>query len=404
MNRAYWPALIDRSRYLVLYGGAGAGKSYFAAQKCLDYVLRFRERKILVIRKTFPALRRTAMEMLEGLLKRYGIPYKFNRQEHIVRTVNQNQIWFASIGTGGEDFHKIKSITDVDFIWIEEATELSEKEFDEIDRRLRGQELEEGYRQICLTLNPIDINHWIHRRFFVQDVGTKIRTTYKDNKYIDSEYKMMLENLKAQDEYLYKVYVLGEWGVLTGQVYQNYIVEDFLFRTKNGLEFDQIFGGVDYGWNNPSAFVLVGVLGQNLYVIDEIYERQMSDSEFAKQIKKKIDFWGVNPYIACEHEPARTFELARAGLKVIPAKKGDVKEGLMRVREFRIRIHPRCINFIREIQSYKWKEDRSGNILDEPVKFNDHLLDAMRYGVMTFLRLGKPTVGTYRPMSISEIM
>lgn len=200
-----------------------------------------------------------------------------------------------------------------------------------------------------------------------------------DNQFIDSEYIAVLEQLKDQDEYAYKVYTLGEWGLLKGVVYNNYTINKFDYSMD---WFDTVIGGIDFGYNNPSAYLLIGIKDDEVYVIDEIYRSHLTNLEFVDLVKNKNSEWKVNPIVYCEHDPGRNLEFARAGIRIIPANK-DVSNGINFVRSKKLHIHERCVNTIKEIQGYKYREDKNGNILDEPVKFNDHSMDALRYAVYT---------------------
>jgi len=384
INDKFRSLLLDRHRILILYGGAGAGKSYFAGQKILSYVIRYSNKKILVLRKTFPALRLTCLELLESLFSKYNIPYNLNRSDFILYTINKNKIIFKSL----DDPDKLKSLSDVDLIWVEEPTELTRYEFDMVLLRLRGANLsQDEYRQIILTFNPISKTHWIYEKFFTVDDDNvyKRKFTYKDNKFIDNEYRQMLESLKEQNQYLYNVYCLGEWGIPKGAVYDNYVVEAFDYDVN---WYDDIIAGVDFGYNNPSAYLLIGLKDRDIYVIDEVYKSHLTNSELTDLIKAKNSEWGVNPVIYCETEPARAQEFSLAGMKTVVARK-DVADGINFVRSRKLHLHPRCVNTIKEIQGYRYKEDKDGNVLEEPVKFNDHACDALRYAVYTYGNVNK---------------
>lgn len=384
VNPNYIPLFQTTKREAIVYGGAGAGKSYASAQKVILYCLLYKDKKILVMRKTYPALKLTSLELITNLLSKYNIPFELNRADLILNTINNNRMIFKSL----DDPEKIKSITDVDLIWFEEPTEISEKEYEMVNLRLRGRELPEGeFRQIILTFNPIDVNHWLYKRFFEKENDAfKQKYTYKDNRFIDKEYIKVLEGLKEKDEYAYQVYCLGEWGVLKGQIYSNYVIENF-----EDKKFDEVIAGIDFGYNNPTAYVLVGISDNEIYVFDEIYRTQLTTPEIIELVKMKNKEWNVNPTIYCETEPDRYNEMSKAGLRVKEAKK-DVIPGINFLKTKKIHIHPRCINFIKEIQGYKYKEDRNGNILEEPVKFNDHLMDAVRYAVYTHYFQEKPNI------------
>ncbi len=379
LQPSFWNLANSRARFCVAYGGAGAGKSFATAQKVILHALRYSNRKIICIRKYGPALRLTCYTLIIQLLNKYKIPYYANKTDMVVELGQGSQILFIPIvNSSGEPAERLKSLSDVHLFWIEEPTELSYGEFKMIRLRLRGETLTEGYRQIILTFNPIDRNHWLHKYFFEPDNATKqfresdrLKYSYKDNKFLDAEFISELESLKNEDAIAYQVYALGEWGVLTGQIYTNYVIEEFQHPTNY---FDDVFCGVDFGFENPSALIIIGVKEKNLYIIDEIYKRKLINTELIKLIQNKLDSYSFkNLEIFCDTaEPARIEEMKRAGLNVKEANK-NVIEGINVVKKYRQIIHPRCIEYIKEIGGYKRKEDKNGNVLEEPVKFNDHL-------------------------------
>ena len=378
-------AINSRARDLVLYGGAAAGKSECAARKVIAKSLKYSGERTVVIRKYSPSLRLTCFTMIMKILSNYQIPAKINRGDMTITFANGSDILFIPIvNTSGEPGERIKSLTDLHTVWYEEPTELSYDEFQLTRLRLRGEELKQGYRQRILTFNPIDKNHWLFKYYFETDRGDKQKYTYLDNKYIDSEAVQELINLQHEDRMLYNVYALGEWGTLENQIYTNYTIEQF----EHPLDYyDDIVCGVDFGFENPSTLVIIGVKEKTLYIIDEIYKRKLINTELIKMIQGKLDSYAIkNPEIFCDTaEPARIEEMKRAGLNVREANK-NVIEGINVVKKYRQVIHPRCVEYIKEIAGYKRKEDRNGNVLEDPVKFADHTQDALRYACMGLQR------------------
>ncbi len=384
---SFWNMANSRARYLVTYGGGGAGKSHAVARKLILMALKYSNMKIIPIRKYGPALRLTCFSMLMSLIRKYQIPHKVNDTDMIISLGKESKIiCMPIVNSSGEPAERLKSLTDVNVFWLEEPTELSYDEFQMIDLRLRGEDLNEGYRQMILSFNPIDVNHWLHKHFFESDPTTKqlreadkFKYTYLDNAFIDKEYKNVLEGLKSIDEVKYKVYALGEWGILAGQIYSRYVIEEF----NHPLDYyDEVLAGCDFGFENPSAWVLIGFKEKTAYLIDEIYQSKLINPEFIQLIKRKEEEHNIKPEIQADYaEPARIEEMRREGLQVREANK-NVQEGINFVKNFKLVIHPRCINISKEISGYKRKTDRNGNVLEEPVKFNDHSMDALRYGIM----------------------
>ncbi len=310
----------------------------------------------------------------------------------VVELGQGSQILFIPIvNSSGEPAERLKSLSDVHLFWIEEPTELSYEEFKMIRLRLRGETLSEGYRQIILSFNPINRNHWLHKYFFEPDNETgqlresdRLKYTYQDNKFLDIEFIKELESLKNEDMVAYQVYALGEWGVLTGQIYNNYVIEEFQHPIDY---FDEVICGVDFGFENPSAWALIGLKEKTLYIIDEIYKRKLLNPEFIKLIQDKLTLYNIpRVELVCDYaEPARIEEMRRAGMNVHEAVK-NVVEGINVVKKYKMIIHPRCVEFSKEISGYRRKQDKNGNNLEEPVKFNDHGLDALRYSCMRLQR------------------
>ena len=220
-NDKFLPLIDDDNRYIVLYGGAGSGKSVFAAQWLLYMLLKRDKFNLLVVRNTGKSNRDSTFALFKQIITKWKLYKYFKINESDLRItclLNKHQIIFAGL----DDVEKLKSITFADgeltTIWIEEASEIQESDFNQLDVRLRGLGAK---KQIILSFNPIDINHWLKRRFFdiKQDNVTICHSTYKDNKFLDDDYKRLLESYKDTDEYYYNVYCLGQWGVLGKTVF-----------------------------------------------------------------------------------------------------------------------------------------------------------------------------------------
>lgn len=214
-NRAFVPLFFDEHRYLVLKGGGGSGKSIFAGRKVIERCACESGHRILVCRKVARTLRESCFQQLVGQCSDMDIPVKVNRSDMAIAFPNGSAILFAGL----DDVEKLKSIYNLTGIWIEEASELLESDFNQLDIRLRGQTAH--YKQIILSFNPVSINHWLKKRFFDQhDERVRIsETTYKDNRFLDDDAIRVLEAYKDTDEYYYTVYCLGQWGTTGRSVF-----------------------------------------------------------------------------------------------------------------------------------------------------------------------------------------
>lgn len=205
----------------------------FAAQKIIRRMLEEPGHKILVIRKVAKTLRQSTFALLCQIISDWNLGeiFEINKTEMEIRCINGSQI----IHAGLDDSEKIKSIAGITSIWIEEASELEKSDFMQLDLRLRGKL--KYYKQIILTFNPISVTHWLKIEFFdnpKEDAFT-LKTTYKDNKFIDEEYIKVLLALKDTDEYYYQVYVLGEWGTLGKTIFDAMKVNMRLSEVRNLL-------------------------------------------------------------------------------------------------------------------------------------------------------------------------
>lgn len=210
-NAAFLPLFADEHRYLVLMGGGGSGKSIFAGRKVLERCVSERGHRWLVCRKVARTMRESCFRQLCGQAQEFysADVSQINRGDMLIRFRNGSEILFAGL----DDAEKLKSIYNITGIWIEEASELLESDFNQLDIRLRGQTA--YYKQIILSFNPISVNHWLKKRFFDQTNpdATTHHSTYHDNRFLDQEAIRVLEAYRETDPYYYAVYCLGQWGV-----------------------------------------------------------------------------------------------------------------------------------------------------------------------------------------------
>lgn len=363
-----------KQKEIVVYGGAGSGKSYTVAQfLIIEKLLSNRNKRLLVTRKYNPSLRVTTWQLIHEILNELEIPYMENKTEQVLQLPRRNEIYFRGL----DDAEKIKS-SEFNYIWMEEATEFDYEDYLQLKLRLRR--ATNSVNQMFLTFNPVA--GWTQKQFFEQesdDVAT-LHTTYIDNPFLDIEYTKMLELLKEQDKAYYQIYTLGEYAILKNKVYNNYVIVKDV-----PAKFDEIVYGLDFGYNNPTACLKVGIKDDDIYILDELYETHLTNEDLIEKLKDFID----NRYdeIYSDTEPDRIKEIERAGFNIRAAKKAKQKvaNGIDLLKRKKIYIHESCVNTIDEIKNYKYKEDSKGNILDEPVKFKDHAMDAMRYACEYFM-------------------
>lgn len=251
-NPLFRPYLTDNThRYLILYGGAGSGKSVFAVQRFLYRLLTLPLCNILVVRAVAATNRDSTYALFRQVISKWGLSELFSCKDSDLRIscANGNSVIFKGL----DDTEKLKSITfpkgELTDIWIEEASEILEEDFNQLDVRLRGKG---AHKQMVLTFNPVSVLHWLKLRFFDrQDPRALVlKSTYKDNQFLDEDYKRTLEGYKDTDPYYYSVYCLGEWGVLGQTIFDAQKVSERL---------SQLAGPVRRGeftfatWYSPEA-------------------------------------------------------------------------------------------------------------------------------------------------------
>ena len=218
-NDVYLPYLDNWDRYLIFYGGGSSGKSYFIAQRYIYKLIHPTRCNLLVVRQTGDTNRRSTFPLLKHVISNWnlGEHFKINESDMRIRCkLTGNEVAFAGL----DDVEKIKSITfengELTDIWVEEATETQEADINQLKVRLRGGK---SKKQMVLSFNPINIQHWIKKHFIDSGLATVCFSTYKDNKFLTEDDRKALEDLKAIDEYTYEVYCLGKWGILGKTVF-----------------------------------------------------------------------------------------------------------------------------------------------------------------------------------------
>lgn len=209
-NDKYLPYLDNEDRYLLFYGGGSSGKSYFIVERYVKKLLS-QKMNLLVVRQTGNTNRDSTFALFKQVISQWGVSSLFDITDLRVRCKNGNEVIFRGL----DDTEKIKSTTfengELTDIWVEEATECFEEDINQLKVRLRGGK---SKKQMVLSFNPVNINHWIKRHFIDRKLATVCHSTYKDNKFLTKDDIEALESFKDTDPYYYNVYCLGLWGVL----------------------------------------------------------------------------------------------------------------------------------------------------------------------------------------------
>ena len=400
MNSTFKEVDRCKKRYIIMKGSAGSGKSVDTA---MNYILRLmndKGRNLVCIRKADITNRdSTYAELTGAIYKMFGDKYekywKIKQSPlQITFKPNGNKIIFRGVNDDKQR-EKLKSITfqkgKLTDVWVEEATEITQADFEIIDDRLRGNLPEGQFYQIRMTFNPVNKNHWIKKNFFdIPDENVLTHhSTYLGNRFIDDAYKARMERRKIVDPEGYQIYGLGEWGEIGGLILNNWEVREV---SQNLNDYDDIAIGQDFGFNHANAILLLGIKDDNIYILDEVYVHEKETSEIIPlAIQKAIP---TKRTMFCDSaEPDRIKMWKKAGFRAraVEKEQNSVKAqidwlkgvvGKDKAVKRMIYVAPHCINTIGELQQWKWKKDeRTGEYLDEPVPIMDDAMAALRYGI-----------------------
>ena len=223
-----------------------------------------RRRKVLVIRKFATTLKDSVFQLFIDTLKQWNIySYcKINLSTYTITLPNDSIILFKGL----DNEEKIKSIAGITDIWCEEATELTEDEFTQLDLRLRAKEPD---LQAFASFNPVSRANWVYKKWFAEDAIINpnttmiLKTTYKDNKFLPKEYTDALEEKARTNPTYYRIYALGEFCSLDKLIFNNWKVEEFNHNDIKG----QLVIGLDFGFSNDISALTASIVDENTNTI-----------------------------------------------------------------------------------------------------------------------------------------
>lgn len=387
-NDVFIPYLDDMTRTQIFYGGSSSGKSVFLAQRCIYDVMRG-GRNYLICRQVARTIKTSVFAEICRIISEWNVGnlFNINKSDFMITCFNGYEIVFVGL----DDVEKIKSIvptkgawTD---IWIEEATETERNTVKQLYKRQRGGD-EDIPKRLTMSFNPIMQNHWIYETYFsnisLTDKQTEykhdglsiLKTWYIHNKFLTEDDKRDLEN--ETDPYYFNVYTLGNWGVLGNVIFTNWRVEDLSEMLD---QFTNRRNGLDFGFSSDPAAITRSHYDSNhkiIYIFDEFYETGLTNDLLAIEARK---ICGHDRIICDSAEPKSIAELRLYGVDAQPAIKGkdSVLFGIQWLQQQTIVVDSKCINTKNEFMQYKWKEDKNGNAIRQPVDKNNHIIDAARY-------------------------
>lgn len=369
---------LERSdkRIVVEQGGTRSGKTYNILLWIIFKYCSDNKGKIITIcRKAYPSLRASSMRDFMEILQRYGLySEEFHNKSTAEYSLNGNLVEFISL----DQPQKIRG-RKRNLLYINEGNELYYEDWQQLVFRTDG--------RIIIDYNPSDTFHWIYDRVIPRDDCDFYQTTYLDNPFLDETIIEEIERLKDTDDDYWRIYGLGERGSSRATIFQFKVVEEM-----KGMPLSL---GMDFGYtNDPTTLIQIYKDGDNLYLNELIYNTNLTNQDIAHRLSE-LGLTRFDEIWADSAEPKSIEELHRMGWNVKGADKGQdsIIAGIDVLKRHKIMVTKTSLNLIKELQNYKWKEDRNGNLLNQPIDAWNHAIDATRYA--TFSKLRRPNYGTY---------
>lgn len=402
VGRGYKKFWNFKGRYNVIKGSRASKKSKTTALRWIYLMMKYDKSNLLVIRKTYRTLKDSCWTDLKWATRRLEVESLWSFKESPLEATylpTGQKILFRGL----DDPLKVTSIT-VDYgylcwAWLEEAFEVnSEADFDTLDESIRGELPPNLWKQWVISFNPWNERHWLKKKFFdVSNPDILAQTTnYTCNEWLDEADKRLFENMKINNPRRYNVAGLGNWGITEGLVYDNVHI-DYRFELTDMVNYKTVCG-MDFGYtNDPTAF-FIGFLDEKnkaLYIWDELYEKGLTNRMIYDRLVSMG--YGKESIVCDSAEPKSIAELRGYGLRAKAAVKGkdSISHGIQYIQGLTIYIHPRCVNFITEIQNYTFDKDKFGNAINQPIDDFNHLMDAMRYALEKYT-MGRVTIKTFK--------
>lgn len=353
----------DRYKILANQGGTRSGKTFSITQNLINFALE-KMRTISIVSVTRSHLKRGVIRDFKSIMNDWNIynENSFNKTDLIYHFPKGSIIEFFS----ADNSEKLRG-PGRDILFINEANLITYDDWTQLVLRTK--------EKIFIDYNPVDEFSWIYEKVLPREDCCFIQSSYLDNKqFLPSEQVEEIERLKEVDENYWQVFGLGNVAKSTDVIYTNVNIIDKI------PNHEKIYG-LDFGYNNPTALIEISRDGNNIYINELLYERKFTNSDLIKALDELITYKYSFIY-ADAAEPQRIEEIYKSGYNIHPADK-SVKPGIDYLKRFKLFIHKDSVNTLKEFRSYKWRKDKNDIILDEPVKFNDHSVDATRYAVFT---------------------
>jgi len=348
-------------------GGARSSKTYSILQMLIVKCMENRDLTITIVRKTLKALRSTAMRDFFDILKSHDLYVQddHNRTDNIYQ-LNGNRIEFM----GMDDPQKRRGASR-DILFANEVNELTKEDWMQLEIRTRG--------QIFADFNPSDEFHWLYTEVIPR--SKFIKSTYRDNPFLDAKVVERIERLKDTDPEAWRVYGLGEKAMSMDLIFPNFTISEIPESAKF------LARGCDFGFtNDPTSIIDVYRDGDDLYFHERMYKWEMTNADIRKEMQL-LEMDVRLPMYCDSADPKSIEELYRLGVNAKPSDKGkgSIIAGIQYLKSFHLHVTSDSHNMIKELRNYKWQKDKEEKRINVPVDNFNHCIDAMRYAVFTSL-------------------
>lgn len=403
-RRIYLPDVIGRGyktfwnwrgRYRAVKGSRASKKSKTTALWYIYNLMKHPAANLVVVRKVFRTLQNSCFSDLCWAIDRLGVG-AFWRATKSPLEITYKPTGQKILFVGLDDPLKITSLSVprgvLCWAWIEEAYEIaSEDAFNRLDESIRGRLPDGLFSQVTLTFNPWSGRHWLKKRFFDEPSPNVLAMTtdYRCNEFLSPSDLALFEEMKKNPK-RYRVAGLGDWGVVEGLIYDNWEEQAFDMDALRKQDDITAAFGLDFGFTTDPAALWCGLVDKGrklIYIFDELYEKGLTNQELYRAIEARG--YAKEKITADSAEPKSIEELRRAGIaRIKKSRKGadSIRHGIQQIQNFRLIVHPRCVNTLRELSLYAWAKDRFDQYTGKPEDDNNHLMDAMRYALADVLR------------------
>ncbi len=367
-------ALNNGSHIIVNKGGTRSGKTWSLLQLCATLAQFNAGILISIVGETMPFLKRGVIRDFRSMFGSAWNADKWNATDMVYTFDNGSQIEFFSADNEGKVHGSAR-----DILFINECYFVDWEIYRQLEVRTRA--------QIFLDYNPRS-RFWVDDKLLGKQSVTLIHSTFKDNPFLSERQLQAILSYKDTDPNWWTVYGEGRTGSVEGLIYTKWHTVDTMPQS-----YKREFYCIDFGFtNDPTAILRVRLSNGELWVQELAYRQGMLNQDIVEVLKGA----GVarNADIVCDSAEQKSITEINniGGFRAVPCVKGrgSVVAGVNMVQAYQINATQNSLGIIDELRNYSWKRDASGNYINEPQDRFNHALDALRYGVTTFLTTRRP--------------